>query len=125
MTSVEYKGAIFDGRGDAILKRFEDDAQKDIAEDVNTRLHLLFGRYFKHRTGRYESTVKVRHSNGSLEVGDQGSVYGPWLEGTSSKNKQTRFRGYKIFRKAFEQEDSHAVSKAEVLFARKYERKFD
>ena len=32
-------------------------------------------------------------------ISDGGKVYGPWLEGTSPKNKTSRFKGYAQFRK--------------------------
>ena len=33
-------------------------------------------------------------------VHDSGIIYGPWLEGVSSRNDATRFKGYRMFRNA-------------------------
>jgi len=57
----------------------------------------------KASTGNYRRNVhgKVR-SIGPNTVGkihDSGVVYGPWLEGTSSRNQTTRFKGYASFRR--------------------------
>jgi len=123
-TRIEYKGPLFDGRGKLILKRFEHEAEKEIAEDVNRRVHSMFARFFKHQTGRYASTVKERSRGDGITVGDSGIVYGPWLEGVSSRNATTRFKGYHSFKKAFELEERKAVRTAEILFARKYKEKF-
>ena len=38
----------------------------------------------------------VQGLNGRID--DNGVVYGPWLEGTSSRNQTTRFKGYGAFR---------------------------
>lgn len=32
-------------------------------------------------------------------ISDGGVIYGPWLEGTSSRNQTTRFKGYGMFRR--------------------------
>jgi hypothetical protein len=123
-TKIEYKGPLFDGRGKLILERFERDAEQEIAQDVNRRVHSMFARFFKHQTGRYASTVQERRRGDGITVGDSGLVYGPWLEGVSSKNATTRFKGYHSFKKTFELEEHKAVRTAEVLFARKYKEKF-
>ncbi len=123
-TKIEYKGPLFDSRGKLILKRFEKDAENEIAEDINRKLHMMFGRFFKNQTGRYASRVRPNDRGDGVTIDDGGIVYGPWLEGTSSRNMTTRFKGYHIFRRTFETEERHAVRTAEILFARKYKEKF-
>jgi hypothetical protein len=39
----------------------------------------------------------AQHLNGRID--DGGVVYGPWLEGTSTRNATTRFKGYASFRR--------------------------
>lgn len=36
-------------------------------------------------------------------ITDSNVVYGPWLEGVGSRNRTTRFKGYAMFRKAYQQ----------------------
>lgn len=57
----------------------------------------------KASTGNYRRNVHgiTRQVGLDLQgkIHDSGVVYGPWLEGTSSRNKTTRFKGYSSFRK--------------------------
>lgn len=55
---------------------------------------------FKHPTGYYESHTVANVTKEPFEVWDSNVVYGAWLEGTSSRNQTTRFKGYHSFRKA-------------------------
>jgi len=50
--------------------------------------------------GNYRRQVQGKRE-GSLhaQITDNGCVYGPWLEGESSRNSATRFKGYHAFRK--------------------------
>ena len=52
------------------------------------------------QTGHYARSINGRMT-GTLhgELTDSGVVYGPWLEGVSSRNDATRFKGYGIFRR--------------------------
>jgi len=51
------------------------------------------GHYVTHLKGAFKTQTLAR-------VSDGGYLYGPWLEGTSQRNKSTRFKGYGTFRKA-------------------------
>lgn len=55
-------------------------------------------------TGYYRNSIHGELS-GSLNgrVHDSNVVYGPWLEGVSSRNETSRFKGYRMFRNAFQQ----------------------
>ena len=53
-------------------------------------------------TGNYRRNVHVdpvKVGSNTGKIHDSGVVYGPWLEGTSSRNLSTRFPGYSSFRK--------------------------
>ncbi|MGV9803926.1 hypothetical protein ACWDTP_38425, partial [Mycobacterium sp. NPDC003449] len=55
----------------------------------------------------------------SYEVNDGGVVYGPWLEGTGSRNAPvTRFRGYATFRRVKAMIDRRAPGIAQRLLRR-------
>ena len=52
-------------------------------------------------TGNYRRSINgeiVRDLNGLVH--DSNVVYGPWLEGVSSRNQRSRFKGYHMFRNA-------------------------
>ena len=52
------------------------------------------------QTGHYARSINGRMvSNLNGVISDSGVVYGPWLEGVSSRNQATRFKGYAIFRR--------------------------
>lgn len=54
-------------------------------------------------TGNYRRNVRpVWKDQLSALITDGGVIYGPWLEGTSSRNETTRFKGYASFRKTVE-----------------------
>jgi len=119
--SVKYSGPLFDGRAMKALKNFADDAEDRILEDIHDDLSMQFARYFKNRTGRYESSVKIHGDT----ISDGNIVYGPWLEGTSTKNATTRFKGYHIFSRASDTAERQARHIAETLLRAKYLRRMN
>lgn len=85
---------------------------KDIAKDVTAYAERTVHQYnrtsFKHPThgeGGYDSRVHSENRDDGGHVTDGGVVYGPWLEGTSDRNKTTRFKGYAMFRRATQTTD--------------------
>lgn len=96
---IDYKGPLFDGRAEKAFHDAEKDVEQALAKEALHRVKRHFHMHFKHPTGRYESRVHISTLGRGAEVGDGGSVYGPWLEGTGSRNAPvTRFRGYHAFR---------------------------
>jgi hypothetical protein len=54
----------------------------------------------KASTGRYRKWIHVWARTPTMwKVDDNKCINGPWLEGTSSRNQSTRFKGYGTFRK--------------------------
>ena len=53
----------------------------------------------KYSTGRYRKNLHAKSKGLHGRIDDGGVIYGPWLEGTSSRNQTTRFKGYSSFRK--------------------------
>jgi hypothetical protein len=49
-------------------------------------------------TGHYRRSVNSEIQGSIARIDDSGVVYGPWLEGISSRNSTTRFKGYFQFR---------------------------
>lgn len=94
-------GPVFEGKATPLIQQFLVDASQTLAEKgVEFVLDVTHAR-FKTRTPVYETRVSVRPlSTNRLEVWDQGIIYGPWLEGTGSRNAISRFKGYRMFRKA-------------------------
>lgn len=58
---------------------------------IVARLNVVLRR----QTPYYRTKIRVS----SNRVDDSNVIYGPWLEGTGSRNKTTRFKGYFTFRR--------------------------
>jgi hypothetical protein len=97
--SVRKSGPVFDGRAVKALHDYIDHAEKQVAEAgvqmVQDHLHTVI----RNPTGYYESHIRVAERSHLTQVTDDNVVYGPWLEGTGSRNRSTRFKGYATFRK--------------------------
>ena len=98
-THVTRRGPIFDGRALVALAAFRDDAERKIAEAGATEVQAQLGQVLQNETGFYRSHVIAERASDDYGITDQDVIYGPWLEGTSSRNQSTRFKGYGTFRK--------------------------
>ena len=67
-----------------------------------------------YQTGKYSMPV-VAGADETVVTMDL-ATYGPWLEGTGSRNETTRFKGYHSFRLAAQQLDGIAQGIAEDAF---------
>jgi hypothetical protein len=99
-STVHFSGPLFDARFDAAMSDIVDQAQVLVAGAVLERVHFFLDGSIKHPTPYYETQITQQHRGAFVVVHDRGIVYGPWLEGTSSRNATTRFKGYASFRKA-------------------------
>lgn len=112
-----FKGPLFTS-GSRIL----DDAIDEINEQTAKRAESLIKQRLKtvlrHPTGRYVSRIRVTETHGRATVDDSRTIYGPWLEGTGSRNGRTRFKGYATFRKVTQQVEKESVQIAETVIAR-------
>lgn len=113
VTEMHTHGPLFDGQADAILHRYEEQAREDIAQDGVNRIHARLGEVLKRNTGFYEAHIHTERQIDDLVVTDTPVVYGPWLEGTGSRNSTTRFKGYHTFRLVGQTLDSDAGNIAE------------
>lgn len=97
--SVRTSGPIFNGQAEAAVRDFITEAEEEIAQEGADMVHLVLGQVLRHPTGYYESRVHSERNRGDSVVTDGGVIYGPWLEGTGSRNRTTRFKGYGTFRR--------------------------
>lgn len=104
MTDVRVSGPLFDGRAEAAVEDFLDDARQVVAARASNYVHEILDRDIRNPTPYYETQVTVDNAVEDLtRVHDRGIVYGPWLEGVSEKNQTTRFKGYSAFARATKQ----------------------
>lgn len=117
--NVRLKGAVVEGRAPAVIKIMTEAVLEEVAD--YTRFEVLMGldATLQHPTGYYESNVtKEPRGPGVISVNDSGVIYGPWLEGTSSRNQSTSFKGYANFRGARNRVGQKAGAIAEATVAR-------
>lgn len=93
---VVTRGPVFDGRAAAAVPGFLSAGADDVADEGREMVRDVA----PHRTGYYRSRIRTERRGSGAVVTDGRVVYGPWLEGVSSRNQSTRFRGYRMFRQA-------------------------
>lgn len=102
--NVTASGPLFDGTAAAELPRIRDDIAGRLGTEGKRRVLAGLDATLRRPTGAYRSRVTLYGPvGGQARVHDQDGIYGPWLEGTGSRNKTTVFKGYRNFRNATQQ----------------------
>lgn len=110
---VKTRGPLFDRRGPMMVRRTIEDIEEDVGEHAAVLVHRRLNKVLKNPTGRFQSTIRSRHGHGGTFVDGEGTVYGRWLEGVTSRNATTRFKGYHTFRIVAQQVDRDAENIAD------------
>lgn len=95
---VTASGPIFDGRADIALGHACRESERRIAIIGASMVRTQLNRVLRRQTPYYRMQVEAQAEAPGWKIWDQDVVYGPWLEGTGSRNKSTRFKGYFTFR---------------------------
>lgn len=100
---VRARGPLCDGRAERAAQDAVEDIVSEISREGQNRLVGKMALTFRHPTPYYWTQVWTRRMTPTLAiVNDARSgtpmIYGPWLEGTGSRNKISRFKGYWIWR---------------------------
>jgi hypothetical protein len=93
-------GPFFDYRAEVIMVRGNQRIMRTVAEEADARVEILHKAFFRMPTPFYWTRVHAEPRRDYWVVTDGGIVYGHWLEGTGSRNRTTRFKGYRSFRLA-------------------------
>lgn len=98
--SSRLHGPISSGEINRHASDYEEDVAEEIANEGEKMVLSRLSHVLRHPTGYYESKISTRHIGPHrYEIHDTGVVYGPWLEGTGSRNSPvTVFPGYYTFR---------------------------
>lgn len=97
---VDTKGPFFQGDHTRILHKHLDEAKAEVAQMGVDRIQERITARAIAPTGNYAGHIVhdvVKPFNDQL-IHDGNVRYGEWLEGTSSRNQTTRFKGYRVFR---------------------------
>lgn len=92
---VHERGPVVEGHAEHIIGAGVDKAEEQVAEKGAQMVRTNLDGVLKHPTGFYRSNVQAEGDR----ITDNGVIYGPWLEGTGSRNRTTRFKGYFTFRR--------------------------
>ncbi len=118
MSDVSLQGPFFRDRA-AIMSRMTEGIRKDVAEVGYNLVERNLNESIRVNTGGYTGRIHTKNMSDSNLITDGNAVMGPWLEGTGSRNRTTRFKGYFSFRRATQELDQKTEAIAEAA-ARPY-----
>jgi hypothetical protein len=121
--NVILTGPAFDGRADIYTRELAEQIQKDVADGAMEGWQEGLDHTIRVNRGRYMSRLNQARRGMDIVLNDHGSVYGPWLEGTGSRNSPvTRFPGYHNARMVTAQIRSQVEALAQPAITRYVER---
>jgi hypothetical protein len=94
------EGPLFDGRWRGIVDDFVAEMAWVVGTKALSEVQDLLHASIRNPTPYYETQITIDRRVDDVRVHDRGIIYGPWLEGTGSRNRTTRFKGYASFRRA-------------------------
>lgn len=115
---VTTKGGLLKGKGKAVISSAVDEVNEDTGQEAYNRVQNRLSSVLENPSGYYQSRIVTNTSSDSVGISDGGVIYGPWLEGTSSRNSSTAFKGYNTFRKVFQEMQSDAPKQADKIIGR-------
>lgn len=99
--NVTFEGPLFDGRAQDAMPGIVDAVSGALGTEGERRVLAGLDATLRRPTGAYRSRITLYGPRaGQSRVHDRMGIYGPWLEGTGSRNRTTRFKGYRNFRTA-------------------------
>lgn len=114
--SVKHKGQIFNAAATkASAARMVIHINEALAQEGVDRVKARLGHVLQHPTGYYRSRITVQKRSTYRGITDGGVIYGGWLEGVSSRNRTTRFKGYHTFRMVMQELNKDKTKLAQPL----------
>jgi hypothetical protein len=93
--NVEIHGTFLTGNPLPMIDDFVTEATWVVGAQGLADWHQKLDQRLQDPTPFYETQLMVeRQSPEIVWAHDRGIIYGPWLEGTSSRNRTTKFKGY-------------------------------
>lgn len=115
---VNVKGPIFDGSVNKIMRQVVRDIQDELGDLAVDMVYAHFDAVLQNPTGYLRSRVHARRDSDDMTVGDGGVVYGPWIEGVSTRNQTTRFKGYHTYAKVTAEIDQKVEGTCDKVLGR-------
>lgn len=98
---VHVSGPMFDVRAQVMVDHMLTEVLQEVGDYALFQWRMNLEDSWREPTGAYLSRTNLARRENDLVTNDHGSVYGPWLEGTGSRNAPvTRFKGYAAARRA-------------------------
>jgi len=100
---VKLRGPLFTGQAPEAVAGFLTDLTQAVGDKSVEHFRFMAMATYKDPTPYYWTKVQTeRVSAERVRVHDDMVVYGPWLEGIGSRNRTSRFKGYRLWRKNFQ-----------------------
>jgi hypothetical protein len=115
---IDKRGPLFDGRAERAVNDAANDIEKRIALLGASMIRSELARVLRKETPYYRFRNIAEPSLSGWKIHDQGVIYGPWLEGTGSRNRTTRFKGYGTYRRITPMIDARAKTIGEEVMVR-------
>ncbi len=116
--NVEVSGPLADGQAANLLQEALRKTVHELSEEARSELQSWTMDKTGRATGFFQShiiisTMKKYRNAEVVHAAYPAVLYGPWLEGTSERNRSTRFKGYHLFRLTRQDIQDHAGEVAE------------
>lgn len=109
---------MFDGRAEKDVQNAADEWEQRMATLTAADVRATQNVTFRTQTPHARLMTQATRDGVSWKVWDQNLIYGPWLEGTGSRNRTTRFKGYGIWRAAFSRAQARCVNVGQPIVAK-------
>lgn len=112
-------GPLWEGATAAGITKALRETLEELGYMGETSVLERLGQVLQNPTGYYESKITHHRVGETMVVTDQYVIYGPWLEGTGTRNAPvTSFEGYKTFRLVRDELDHIAPAVASEMIDR-------
>lgn len=102
--TARFEGPLFDGSAQSGMDDIVNETTDVLAREGERRVLAGLDATLRRPSGAYRSRItRYGPVAGQGRVHDRQGIYGPWLEGTGSRNRTTRFKGYRNWRTAHQQ----------------------
>ncbi len=118
--TIQVSGPWFDGQVPGLVTQMLDEIKYQISSQVLADWMLHMDQSFKSPTPYYETQAMVQRVSEDWVVHDRGLTYGPWLEGLSTRNDTTRFKGYASLRRAVQSVTRHKAGQIVARIVRNH-----
>lgn len=114
--SLDASGPLVSGLAEQAVRDWTEDVVRALANEGADMLRSTIMAKSGRARGNFQRNIQVLQKGPEATIPApmiKGVTWGPWLEGTSSRNRSTRFKGYHMFRKTRQELEQKAPEIAE------------